>query len=186
MAVLLGLYGVTAVVLLRWLRQRADRKARKVSYHAGRLLEQADVICSAAMAMEALAKNSPGSDRCRRQASVLWTTDSTSSLLSVWEADAWILNRHRTLLPLRDGFVKSAESLRQAALIWQGADLRLREMKELTESGASVDGPNVSSLPEAQTRRVAAAACFEACQCFLAACQALHDALQKYVREHAS
>ena len=183
MAVLLGLYGVTVVVLLRWLRERLDRKAREVSYHAERLLEQADVICSAASAMEALAKNSPGSERCRRQASVLWAAGSASSLLSVWAASAWILDRHRRLRPLRNDFVKSVDSLCQAALIWHGADLRWREVKGLTESEAVIDGPDINPLPEAQTKRVAAAACFEACQCFLAASQMLHDALQAYVRE---
>ena len=176
--------GGTAVMLLRWLKEHLDRKARKNSYHAKALLEQADQVCGIARAVLAVVQDQVGSDRCRPQASVLWTSSSTSSLLNVWLANAWVLDRSRRLRPLHGRFEAVVEHLRQAAVKWHEADLKWRNAKGSTENERIIGGPDQS--PEADEKANAARAVAEAFEVFLKEFQALHNALQASVREYVS
>jgi hypothetical protein len=174
-----------AVMLLRWLKEHLDRKARKISYHAKCLLEQADQVCGIARAMLAVAKDEVGSDRLRPQASVLWASSSTSSLLNVWLANAWVLDKRRSLHPFRARFEAAVERLRLAAMQWHEADLKWRNARGITENERIIGGGPDQS-PEADEKANAARAVAEAFKVFLKEFQALHNALQASVREYVS
>ena len=181
-AVLLGLSGGSAVVLLKWLRETLDRKARKISYHAKALLEQADLICGTARAMLAASKDRLG---FRRQASVLWANSSTSSYLNVWLANAWVLDQRRKRRPLRSAFESAVERLREAAVQWHEADMKWREAKGIIE-GEHITGGEQDESPEAADKAAAAAGVAKAFEAFLEEFQALHNVLEPLVREYTS
>lgn len=186
-AVIVGLSGGVGLKLIGWLKEHLDRKARKFSSGAKRVLEQADRICGIAGAMRELIQDVPGSQQYRKQASVLWTTSSTPLLLNVWLANAWILRRKRKLIRLRDTFVLSVDQLRETATAWYKADMRWREATGKTEWGGWDGGdPKRDAIPEAVGWREATQAYLEAFERFLGRFQALHNALQPLVREYAS
>lgn len=54
-AVVTGLFGGVGITLISWLKEHLDRRARKISYHAKRLLEEANRLCGAARAVQAVA-----------------------------------------------------------------------------------------------------------------------------------
>ncbi len=178
--------GGILLFLLKWFRESRERKARKVSYHAKRLLEQADGLCGIANAMAEVAKKAPGSAACRKQASALWQ-QSSSSILNVWLANSWVLDKNKNWQGLRQDVIDSVEQLCECAREWHTADMAWREAKRITESETLVGGgPENDSSPEAARKREAAERCDTAVQRFLKVFQDLHNELQPTVREYAS
>ena len=184
-AVIAGLSGGVGLKLIGWLKEHLDRKARKLSYHAKALVEQADQICGLARAIVTVARDNAGSDRFRVQASALWTTSSTSSLLNVWLANAWVLDEERRLRPSCGRFEAAVERLRQAAVAWHDADLKWRAARGITEDERIIGGGPDDS-PEASEKTRAVPVVVEAFEAFLAEFQVLHNALQPKVREYVS
>lgn len=186
-AVITGLSGGVALKLLGWLKEYLDRKARKISYHAKALLEQADLICGVARAMAVTVKEIPGQQHFQKQASVLWVTSSTSSLLNVWLANAWVLERRRNLRSVRGRFVESVEELRTVSVAWREAERKWRKAIGLSEFRTQIiKNPKHDDLPETQAKRDAATKVHEQVETFLVEFQGLHKALQPYVREYTS
>ncbi len=175
------------IFFLRWWKEAHDRKARKRSYHAKCLLEEADKICGIARAVSAVAMDKPRSEAHRPQASILWKTNSTSSLLNVWLANAWILKKRRKTRPFRHRFYNIVEELRQAAIAWYEADMKWRSAKGITESECLLGGGQADdNSPEAMARLQTSQALQKAVEKFLDEFQALHNALQPMVREYIS
>ena len=167
---------------ITWLKEAWDNKARKTSYHAKRLLEQADGICGIARMLATVVRDESGGSKNRSPARVLWM-ESTSSLLNVWLANAWVLDQREDTKPLRHRFSQAVELLRQHAIAWQNADASWRRALGMMETDAVI---NPAPCDEAAVRRKAAEACLAGIDTFLGEFQALHNALQPLVREYTS
>lgn len=174
--------GGVAGSLLTWWKEETDRKARKTSYHVLALLKQADAICGMAHALKELVRNKPVSRGCFYQASLLWT-ENLGSLLNVWLANAWILDRQKNTKLFRQRFPQAVEALCQHAIAWYDADLSWRTAVGMTEGDAVI---NPAPCDKADVRRKAAEACLGGIETFLGEFQALHNALQPLVREYTS
>ena len=187
LTVLGGLSGGAGLKLIGWLKEHLDRKARKTSYHAKALLEQADQICGIARAMLAVAEDKTGNSRAYSQASILWTISSTSSLLNVWLANAWVLHKRPQLLSLGESFQASLERLRLAAIRCHQADMRWRTALGLPDGTLIRATPSIpDETVERADRGKAAVLVSGAFESFLGEFQALHNALQPLVREYVS
>lgn len=189
-------------VLIYWLKEYLDRKARKISYHAKVLLEQADQICGIARALLAVAEDRTGNARYEAQASILWKASSASSLLNVWLANAWVLDRRQHLRELRARFEEAVERLRVVAVQWKDAYEKLIPVRSVPPGQGGVRFPVTQKAPIGSTLLTGFASCprwpsqeefdrvrapvAEAFEAFLREFQALHNALQPMVREYIS
>ena len=172
---------------LRWWKEARDRKAIKYSCHAKCLLEEADKICRIARVASIVAMDNSSLEAHRSQASILWKTNSMSSILNIWLANAWILKKRRITRPFRHRFCNAVEKLRQAAIAWHEADMRWRSAKGIIEGECSFGGDQADDdSPEAMTRSQTSRALQWAVEKFLDEFQALHNALQPMVREDIS
>lgn len=196
--------GSLGLKLIGWLKEHLDRKARKISYHAKALLEQADQICGIARALLAAAKSPTDDARYLAQASILWNASSASSLLNVWQANAWVLDRPRRLRERRAGFERAVKQLRQVAVEWKAAHEKLMPARSapLPQGQGHARFPGEQKSSVGSTLLTGFASCprwpsqddfdrvlapvTEAFEAFLREFQALHNALQPLVREYVS
>ena len=177
----LGKYGPIAVktvietgkAIIKSGRDILDRRGRKYSFHSKRLLEEADKVCGVARAIKLLVDDKPVEPSIRQQASLLWR-ESTASILNVWEANAWVLDKRKKARPMRERFRSAVENLRVAAVKWHAEDAKWRE------SGGAAESDQAKARDKT-ARRVRKT--FEA---FLAEFQALHNVVQPLVREYTS
>ena len=185
-AVIAIISGGLGLFLLKWLKEHLDRKARVTSARGRQLLEQADLLCGMARALDVLVQEGTGSHRYRDQASALWEP-SAVTILNVWEANAWILRRKKRWRLMGDVFRCFVTQLEIAAKHWHKADAEWRKAQGITPSEFAVGGvPEREPSPEVERKCEAAMQCREAIKDFLSSFQELHNELQPVVREYAS
>ncbi|MCK5113936.1 MAG: hypothetical protein KAR11_04160 [Phycisphaerae bacterium] len=183
-----GLTCGMGIFLLRWWKEVHDRKARKHSYHAKCLLEEADRICGFARALLEFSKNTIGNANYRKQASILWKTSSVSSLLNVWLANAWVLDKRRKLkkTKLRTRFEGAVEQLRLVAVQWNDAHTKLVCEKPQSDKINTSLLTGFRKWPSQDDFDEIYAPVTETFEVFLREFQALHNALQPMVQEYMS
>lgn len=184
--VLFGLSSGTAIFLLKWWKESRDRKARKVSYHAMPLLKEADNICGAARALKMLVSRNDVAKIALPQASRFWL-ESVPSILNVWQANAWVLEKSKKARPFREQFPQSVQKLSQAAANWYQANEAWRRATRQVGFRTPVRDPSgQDDSPEARERHAAAQQVSDTFEAFLVDFQALHNAVQPLVREYTT
>lgn len=185
LTVLGGLSGGAGLKLIGWLKEHLDRKARKFSSGAKRVLEQADRICGMARAMNELFRASRHPIAVYTQASPLWR-ETVASILNVWEANAWVLAKSEEMKPFRQRFPDATERLQQAAVTWDETHQNRQTPSRLGGNDTFLVLPPSANEQEETGRMQAREAWDLAYKHFLKEFQTLHKALQPLVREYAT
>ena len=171
--------------LLRWWKQARERKYQNLGDHAKKLLQQTDVICRIAKAMNIVVADEPGCWKHRPQVSLLWKSGSTSRFLNNWQSHAWVLDKHRNTRSLRKRFEYVVEGIRDAALTWRKADMKWRKSVGITEGECLIGGePQKEPTNEDIAKSSAAQDYFKAFDAFSKEYQVIHNFLEPLIQDY--